>query len=103
MAGHPGQRRLYDSIRREFYWPHMDNNDYTTVSNCTAGAQNWVETKLRRRLQLFPASSPVASVAINILRQLPSTADGNQYVTVLTDMYSSSQEGHQRLKCPQLT
>lgn len=34
LARHPGERRMHYSIQREYYWPHMSNEVYTTVRDC---------------------------------------------------------------------
>lgn len=46
-AGHPGKRKMYGSMRREFYWLHIGNGGHTTVSNCSACAKIRVEFKLK--------------------------------------------------------
>lgn len=66
----------------------MANDVYTTGSNCSACARNRVELKLKRRIQLFPASGPLEFIAIDILGPLPRTVNGNQLVVVMTVRYS---------------
>lgn len=87
LAGHPGQRRMYESMQREFYCLHTANAFYATVSSCNAHAQNRVEFKLKKQLQIFSASNLLEFLAIEILRPLPHTADGDQYIFVMTDRY----------------
>lgn len=34
LAGSSGERRVYDTFRREFYWPKMSTDVYDTVLHC---------------------------------------------------------------------
>lgn len=34
LAGQPGEERMFDIVRREYYWTHMGNELYTTVKDC---------------------------------------------------------------------
>ena len=89
LAGAPGGRKLYTTLRREYYWPTMALDCYATVRNCAHCARN--RLKLRRnaaRLQLFPATSPLESVSIDILGELIQTPRGNRYLLVMCDRYS---------------
>lgn len=97
LAGHPAQRRMNDSMRREFYWRHMANHVYNTrglpcvacdVSNCSACARNSSRQRLKRRMQLFPAIGTLAFIAIDIQRPLPRTTKYNQHFIVKTDRYT---------------
>ena len=59
LAGAPGGRKLYATLRRDYYWPSMAVDCYRTVRNCTECAKN--RLKLKRNastLKLFPATSP---------------------------------------------
>ena len=84
MAGHPGQTRLYNTVRRTYYWPHMAADTYATVRNCGRCAKNRI--KLRRRtnfLKLFPAREPLESLAMDILGPLTKTKSGCEYLLVI--------------------
>lgn len=92
MAGPTKQRRIYDSIRREFHWLHRANDVYTTVSNCSARILNWVKPKQKRPLQLFSASGLLGVIAIGFLAQLHHAADGNSTSSTWpTDIQISSE------------
>lgn len=47
MAGHSGQRGIYDSARRAFHLPHVVNDVYTTAINCSACARTRRKPKLK--------------------------------------------------------
>jgi len=40
LAGHPGSRRIYDTLRQYFYWPTMVVDVYRHVEQCPARAKN---------------------------------------------------------------
>ena len=88
-AGHPGARRMYDAIRRAYYWPMMSVDVYTTVRQCDACARNRVtQYRHTNALKLFPATRPLEDVAIDILGPLPETPRQRRFVLVIADRYS---------------
>ena len=89
IAGHPGQNRMYQPLRRRYYWPHSAADVTTTVRGCRTCAMNRV--KLRKhlnRLKLFPATRPLESLSIDILGPLPKAKGGKQYLLVITDRFT---------------
>lgn len=48
FGGHPGERRLYHTLRGEFYWPHMANEECTTVANCQTCAARRTKHVIKR-------------------------------------------------------
>lgn len=89
LAGHPGERKLYYSLRRHFYWPSMAVDTYGVVRQCATCARNRI--KLRKHaaaLKLFPARAPLEFVVIDILGELVKTPRGNRYLLVMTDRYT---------------
>lgn len=89
LAGHPGQSRMFYTLRESYYWPQMAADIAATVCNCAKCARN--RLRLRRhlnRLQLFPATGPLESVAIDILGPLPRSATGKRFLLVITDRYT---------------
>lgn len=49
IAGHPGQRRIYDTMRKIFFWKHMANFVYHFVRNCAACARSRKSVKRKWR------------------------------------------------------
>ncbi|CDF40971.1 unnamed protein product [Chondrus crispus] len=89
LARHPGGTRMYDTLRREYYWPHMANNVYSTVRNCqSCSATRSTIVRHQKDIKLFPAAGPLEFVAMDLLGPLPKTAHGNQFVLVITDLFS---------------
>jgi Integrase zinc binding domain len=88
-AGHPGVSRMIQSLRRRFFWPKMAIDLTKTVSNFNSCAKNRVKERSRSSyLKLFPATRPLANVAIDILEPLPKTEHGNRFLLVMTDRFS---------------
>lgn len=88
-AGHPGGRKLYYRIRKDFYWPSLAVDCYATVRGYPACARERI--KLRQKvgkLKLLPANAPLESVCIDILGRLIRTARGNEYLLVITDRFT---------------
>ena len=88
LSGHPGQRRMYDTMRRSLYWQHMANDINNTVERCPSCLKHRPHPVHQRHLKLFPAKGPLEYIAIDILGPLPRTKTGRQYVVVITDRYS---------------
>ena len=89
LASHPGGRKMYYQIRKDWYWPALAVECYATVRNCPHCAKNRI--KLRKNvkpLQLFPATEPLASVCIDILGEFITTRRRNKYLLVMTDRFT---------------
>ena len=89
LVGHPGQTRMYQHVRRTYYWPHTAADIYATVRNCSTCAKN--RLKLRKRtnpFKLFPATKPLTSLCIDILGPLQRTKKGYRFLLVITDRFT---------------
>lgn len=68
LVGHPGINKQYYTHRRSFYWPIMLADIRRCTNECNQCARE--RTTLRKHaapMRLFPASSPLEYVAIDIL------------------------------------
>jgi len=89
VAGHPGVRRMYDTLRQGVYWPTMIVDVYATVRGCDTCARDRVQVnKHTNPLKLFPAVKPLEEVAIDLLGPLPKSRKGKLYILVIADRYS---------------
>lgn len=79
---------MYETIRRNDYWPNMASDVYITVSDCHSCAGRGTTPEHRHNLQLFPVTGPLEFVAINISGALLKVTKGNQHVVIITDRYS---------------
>ena len=85
LAGHPGQTRMYDSMRKTYYWPQMTADIAAVIRNCRKCAQNRLRlSKRSNKMALFPASKPLEDVAIDLLGPLPKTLSGNRHLLVIS-------------------
>lgn len=88
LAGHAGCSRMYFTLGREFYWPHMANEPFQTLADCrTCVATMGSLWKQATRLTLFAPSKPLELVAMDILGRLSKTEHGNVFVLVITDRF----------------
>ena len=88
-SGHPGRAKLYQTMRRGFYWPSMTVDIHHLVENCTTCAENRIkEQKNVYPMRLFPATKPLEYVAMDILGPLPRTKHGMRFILVITDRFT---------------
>lgn len=89
LGGHPGGRKLYPTLRRDFYWPEMSLDCYALLRECVPCARNQVRLrKHAKQLQLFLAQAPLEYVAIDILGEFIATPRRKRYLLVITDRFS---------------
>ena len=89
LAGHPGGRRLYAFLKRNFYWPAMAVDCYAVSKNCVTCARNRVLLRRNSKpMRLFPSSAPLEFLAIDLLGELIRTPRGNRFLLVITDRFS---------------
>jgi len=89
LAGHPGSRRMYDTMRHEFYWPNMARDVYQVVLDCqSCAATQGTRHRHQKMMKLFQAKGPLEDIAMDLLGPLPRTRHGKQHVLVITDRYS---------------
>ena len=89
LAGHPGWRKLYYTVRRDFYWPSLPLDCLHLVRNCVTCAKNRIKLrKAVKRVELFPAKAPLEFVSIDLLGPLLRTRRGHEHLLVITDRFS---------------
>lgn len=86
LAWNPGNRKMYDSILRSYYWPHKRNDVHLVVKEFNSCAKTrGTLIKYQSPMKLFPATDPLEFASMDILGPLPKSKKGNQYVIVITD------------------
>ena len=89
MAGHPGQTRMYYTLRQAYYWPSMAADIYSTVRSCHSCARNRIRLRKKTNpLAIFPATVPLRSLCIDILGPLTKSKKGMRYMLVITDRFT---------------
>ena len=88
-AALPGGRKMYKTLRENCYWPGLAVDCSNYVRNCHECAKERVRIRKQTRpMKLFPASSSLDDVSMDLIRPLLKTTDGNNYLLVITDRYT---------------
>jgi len=67
LAGHPGSRRMYDTLRRCVYWTTVVVDVYKHVEQCPACAKNRLSDRSRTStIKLFLALEPFSGLAMDL-------------------------------------
>ena len=86
LAGHPGSRRMYGTLRRYAYWPTVVLDVYEHVEQCPACAKNRLsERRHTSTMKLFPALEPFSGLAMDLLGPLTTSRGGHKNVLVICD------------------
>jgi len=89
LAGHPGSRKIYNTLRRYVYWPSMVVDVYKNVKQCPACAKNRLsERKHTTVMKLFTADEPFSGLAMDLLGPLPTSKGGHKHVLVICDRFT---------------
>ena len=89
LQGHSWTIRMYCTLRRDFYWPLMfDDNDHYVSKCITCACARGTTVRHQYHLQLFPATVPLQDVAIDLIVPLPKTKNGKRHIMVITNRYS---------------
>ncbi|GFU04069.1 transposon Tf2-8 polyprotein [Trichonephila clavipes] len=86
-AGHLGFAKIYDRIRKRFYWPGMYRNVVRYVMHCRE-CQRRKSVPQRppgRLVPIPPAIAPFHRIGIDLLGRFPKSAHGNKWIIVCTD------------------
>eukprot|EP00171_Calliarthron_tuberculosum_P022587 IDg22587t1 len=68
VSGHPGGRKMYQTMRKQFYWPGMALSCYQAVRACPACARERIKLQSNSTtMKLFPLSGPLEDVAMDLL------------------------------------
>ena len=86
LADHFSGPRLYKTLVRSWWWPHMYTDAMNYANNCPQCAI--VQGTGRRQkplLQPIVTERPFQIVGVDIM-ELPITAQGNRYVIIFQDL-----------------
>ena len=85
LAGHLSEKRVYNRLRRDYWWPGMRGEIRKHCRSClTCATRKGTGRATRPPLQPIPVGGPFHTIGVDILK-LPQTYDGNQYVVVFLD------------------
>ncbi|XP_055351568.1 uncharacterized protein LOC129597891 isoform X2 [Paramacrobiotus metropolitanus] len=89
MGGHLGFARTWDRVRKRFFWPQAINFTEQYVASCApCQARNRLTTKAAGPIQSFCPERPFEMLAMDFLGPLPRSKRGNQYILVVTDLFT---------------
>jgi len=88
LAGHPGSRRMYETLRRYLYWPTMVVDIYKNVEQCHTCAKNRLSERKHTIVMKFFTAEPFSGLAMDLLGPLPSSNAGHKHVLVTCDRFT---------------
>ena len=89
LAGHLAEKRIYDRLRHDYWWPGMRGEVRKHCRSClTCTARKGTGRATHPPLQPIPVGGPFHTVGL----KLPQTFDGNKYVVVFLDYLSGWKE-----------
>jgi len=89
LGGHPGETKMYRTLRRRYYWLSLAADGLGWVAACATCAKNrLMEVRSSSAMRLFPATGPFEAVAIDLLGTLPRTPEGYEYRLVMCVRFS---------------
>lgn len=89
---HPGSRRMFDSMRRTYCWPHMFIDINQWVEACVSCGRKCQVNKRLRYLQVFPTGNPRVFFG-RTFQFFAKMLTGNRSVFVVADCYSKQTRG----------
>ena len=85
FSGHFAEKKIFELLRRQYWWPGMRADVRRYCRSCLVCASRKGQSRsIRPPLQPIPVGGPFAKVGVDIL-QLPLTLEGNQYALVFID------------------
>ena len=85
FSGHFAEKRIYELLRRRYWWPGMRAAVRHYCRSCLVCASRKGQSRsIKPPLQPITVGGPFSKVGVDVL-QLPLTLDGNQYALVFID------------------
>ena len=85
FSGHFAEKKMYDTLRKAYWWPGMRKNVRTHCRSClNCATRKGTGRAGRPPLQPIPVGGPFHRLGVDVL-QLPLTEAGNRYVVVFMD------------------
>ena len=85
FSGHFAEKRIYELLRRRYWWPGMRAEVRKYCRSClVCASKRGAGHSIKPALQPIPVGGPFHRVGVDVL-QLPLTLDGNRYAVVFID------------------
>lgn len=89
LAAHPGCRKMYKTIYRNYYWPGLAVAWYATARGCIACVKKRVAQRSHKaKMKLFPAEYPLEDIAMDVFGELVTAPRNNRYLVVIVDRFT---------------
>ena len=89
QGAHPGSKRMWMNLARQYIWPSMARDCAKYVAGCiSCAACKPAFNRHTRPLQLFPPNGPWEFICADILGPLPITKSGSRFILVISDRFS---------------
>ena len=88
-VGHPGQHRIMELIKRNYWWPGICNDIQKYVQGCQECQQNKVQ-HIKKAAPLHPLPTPKTpwkEISIDVIGPLPRSEDKDA-ILVVVDQFS---------------
>ncbi|CAC5410678.1 unnamed protein product [Mytilus coruscus] len=80
-SGHLGIRKTLGRLKDRFYWPGMRSDVVAYITGCeTCARRKGPQKRKRAPMQIQRSGFPMERIAIDILGELPKTANDNKYI-----------------------
>lgn len=90
LAAHPGRRKLYYTLRKDFCSPAMSFEAYESVRGCfPCGRSHMKLRKYSKKVMLVPGQAPLTFIGIDQLVKVTWMPRSNRYLVDLTDRFSN--------------
>jgi len=87
--GHFGNNKTYNSVSRNYFWPHMRKQVYNFVQTCVICQRNKLSKNIKRDSIRFPLTTKFKTVHIDIVGPLKRSRNGNTYILTMIDRCTS--------------
>lgn len=88
-AGHLGVNKTLSRVRERFYWPGIGSYVKDWCRKCEqCSARKNPPKSYKAPMKLYNVGAPMERIALDIMRPLPMTKQGNRYILVIGDYFT---------------
>lgn len=88
-SGHYGSNKMFETIKRKYYWPYLRKDIEEFVKSCTNCAMNKHYRSIKEPLAYTTsATEPMISIELDLAGPLPIDSKGNRYILTIHCKFS---------------